>query len=332
MKKYAGIVISLLLPVVFLSAYADPTHLRLVRTIPLPGVKGRIDHMDIDTGRELLYVAALGSNSLEVIGLRKGDRVQRIRSLDEPQGVLVIPERKLLFITNGGDGTLRVYDSDSLAPVKTIQFSSDADNIRFDEASGQVYVGYGGGAIGVVDSKSLKRTGDIPLGGHPESFQLERNGQRIFVNVPSVGHITVLDKTRRSVVASWPVPGACNNFPMALDEDEKRLFIGCRHPAKIIVYDTGNGKQLSDFPIAGDADDIFFDPLRRRIYVSSGAGLLQVFEAKERDRLSLVENIVTRRGARTSLFVSKQGLIYVAVPPSQNRQAEICIFSPAPGT
>ncbi len=328
MKKQKKILISILLPFLLLSAYGgDSVPLRVVRTIPLPDVAGRIDHMDIDReGR--LFVAALGNNSMEVIDPAKGSRVGSIVGLNEPQGVLVVPEKKLLFITNGGDGTVRVYDTESLAPIKTIKFSSDADNIRYDRAGGQVYVGYGEG-LGIVDVRSLKRTGDVPLSGHPESFQFEKNGKRIFLNIPSAGEIAVVDKRRKSVLAHWPVPGNCKNFPMALDEAGKRLFVGCRNPEKMIVYDIETGKAVSEIKIAGDVDDIFFDGLRKRIYASCGAGFLQVFDVKE-DTYPLLTNIPTMHGARTSLFVPEQGLLYLAIPAEKKRQAEILIFSVPP--
>ncbi len=300
---------------------------RLIRTIPVPDIKGRIDHMASDPAGKRLFVAALGNNSVEVVDAGEEKNVKSIQGLKEPQGVLVIPEQNLLFVANGGDGVLNIYNADSLAPVKTIMFSGDADNIRYDRQAGRVYVVYGEGAIGIVDPKSLRQIGDIALPGHPESFQLETKGQRVFVNVPTAGKIVVLDRTKQSAIAEWPVEGSCSNFPMALDEKGKHLFVACRHPAKIIMFDADTGRQASAFPIAGDADDIYFDAVRKLLYVSCGAGVLQVFGQASDGAYSLAQEIPTGTRARTSLFNPKQSRLYVAVPRSGRKSAEIQVFS-----
>ncbi len=329
-KSMVSIVLITIVTVFFGAVYAVETdRLRLINTIALPDVKGRIDHMALDQATNRLFVAALGNDAVEVIDLGSGKSIHSIRRLKEPQGVLAIPEQHLLFIASGGDGTLKVFNEESLAPVKTVQFSADADNIRYDRQEGHLYVGYGEGAIGIVDAKNLEPVGDIPLPGHPESFQLEKRGGRMFVNVPSAGKIVVVDRAKKSTIAEWLVPGSCSNFPMALDEEGKRLLVGCRHPAKIIVYDTATGKQVSEFAIAGDADDIYTDSVRKRIYVSCGAGVLQIFEQTS-GTYAPVGNIQTGPGARTSFFGPEQSRLYVALPRSGNKSAEIRVFSPQP--
>jgi YVTN family beta-propeller protein len=321
---------SLLICLIILSPHTghgqQETVLRVVETIALPDVKGRIDHMALDPAGHRLFVAALGNNSVEVIDLSKRKSIKSIHGLKDPQGVLVVPEQNLLFVANGGDGVLRIYNAKSLDLVKAIRFSGDADNLRYDRQTGYVYVGYGEGAIGIVDSKSFRRIGDIVLPGHPESFQLETKRQRLFVNVPSAGKIIIIDRTNKGIIADWPVEGFCSNFPMALDEGGKRLFIGCRNPAKIILYDTDTGKQVSEFPIAGDADDLYFDAVRKRIYVSCGSGVLQIFEQGASDFYQSLAAIPAGAGARTSLFAPEQARLYVAVPRSGRKPAEIMVF------
>ncbi len=230
-------------------------------------------------------------------------------------------------MANGGDGVLNIYNAESLVPIKAIRLSGDADNIRYDRQTGRVYVGYGEGAIGIVDAKSFRQIGDITLPGHPESFQLETKGQRIFVNVPTTGKIVVLDRTKQSAIAEWPVVGSCSNFPMALDEEGKHLFVACRHPAKMIVIDTDTGRQVSAFPIAGDADDLYFDAVRKLVYVSCGAGVLQVFRQAPDGAYSLSQEIPTGIRARTSLFSPEQSRLYVAIPRDGRKSAEVQVFS-----
>src|SRR5690349_10223528 len=225
----------LAIAIVVSSHAAEP--LKLVRTIPLPGVEGRIDHLAVDILRHRLFVAALGNNTVEVVDLNAGQRVQTIKGLHEPQGVLSVSSPNRTYVANGEDGKLSIFHGTSLTPSRTIDFSGDADNIRYDADAMEVYIGYGSGALGIVDAATARRVGDIPLDGHPESFQLEKSGTRIFVNVPTAGHIAVVDRRARAVTLKWPLPGHQQNFPMALDENEHRLFVGCRKPAHVGVLD-----------------------------------------------------------------------------------------------
>ncbi len=335
MQSHKGSAVSLLLILIiaFLSGIvaAEGTGaVRLISTIPVPGVKGRIDHMAFDPTGNRLFVAALGNDSVEVIDLKEGKRVKSIHGLRAPQDVLVVPEQHLLFVANGGDGMLSIFNDASFVLLKTIRFPSDADNLRYEGLSGRVYVGYGNGGIGVVDARNLERAGDVALPGHPESFQIETRGARIFVNVPSAGKIVVIDKDRKAAIAEWPVPGSCSNFPMALDENGNHLFIGCRHPARVLVLDTGSGKQVAEFPIADDADDIYFDSVRQRIYVSCGAGVLQIFQQTAAGSFTSKETIPTGPGARTSLFVPEHSRFYVAAPLTGQKPAVIQLFSVQP--
>jgi hypothetical protein len=324
------VVLALLIQPPLTGQCQDTAPLRLVQTIPLPHVEGRLDHMAIDLKGRRLFVAALGNNTLEVIDLPSGKRVRSVGALAEPQGLLYIPELNLVFVTNGGDGSLRIFDGQTLALVDTVKFSDDADNIRYDETKKEIYLGYGRGALAIVDAKSKKRIADIALSGHPESFQLEESGARVFANVPSANHVAVVDRSKRAVIATWPLDGARANFPMAFDEPGKRLFVGCRKPARVLVYNTASGKIVAGLDIGRDVDDIFFDSASRRLYASSGEGFLHVFQQADSDRYRTVGKIPTATGARTCLFVPKQGRLYLAVPRSRERQAEIRVYTVKP--
>ena len=247
----------------------DGTPLRLERTILLPNVQGRIDHLAVDLaeGTPICALTSLGnvSNALGVIDLRIGKRIRSITGLSEPQGVIYLPEFQRLLVTNGGDGSCKVFDGNSLGLLDTVKFSGDADNIRYEPQTKQVYVGYGPGVLGSFDAKSGKRLWDVQLAGHPESFQLEATGPRIFVNVRPANQVAVIDTKRRQVTAIWPLEDAKENFPMALDEANHRLFIGCRNPAKIIIYDTETGQTVGRLDIAGDIDDVFYDLKAKRL-------------------------------------------------------------------
>jgi DNA-binding beta-propeller fold protein YncE len=303
--------------------------LKFVQAIPLERVEGRIDHLAVDVKGRRLFVAALGNNTVEVIDLDGGKRVRSITGLKEPQGVGFIPDSNRLFVANAKGGACDIFDGASFKVIKTVKFSDDADNVRYDAAARRVYVGYGDGALGVLDAASGERVGDIKLDGHPESFQLEPSGARIFVNIPTARKITVVDRAKAAVVASWPVE-ARDNFPMALDAEHRRLFVATRKPAKLVVFDIESGRAVAVLDAPGDADDVFYDAAKRRVYISGGDGAIGVFRQSDGDRYEAIAKIGTAAGARTSLFVADLGRLYVAVPHRGAQRAEIRVYEAQP--
>lgn len=304
--------------------------LKLVQQIPLPQVKGRIDHMAIDLKGRRLFVAALGNDTVEVVDLQAGKRVHTIAGLAEPQAVLYLADSNQLYITNGRTGECRVLDGASFQTKSTISFADDADNIRYDPAAHRVYVGYGSGAIGVVDGVSGKRAGDIKLSGHPESFQIEKDSGTIFVNVPSARQIAVLDTAALKVRAVWPLKAVQDNFPMALDDANHRLFVGTRKPTRLLVFDAQSGGLVQEVGIDGTTDDVFYDAARKRIYVACGTGFLDVIEQKDASNYVPSERISTAPGGRTCLLVPESGVLYLAVPVQKDRDAAIYIYDVNP--
>lgn len=304
----------------------EPALMRLTQTIALPGVEGRIDHLSIDEAGQRLFAAAIGNNTVEIIDLKAGKRAHSLTGLSEPQGVAYVPESDKLFVSNGGDGSLKVFDGHTLEQVAKLDFKDDADNLRYDAPTGRVFVGSGNGAIGIVDARALKRVGEINLPGHPEAFELEKNGERIFVNVPTTRKIEVVDGKRNAVVGNWPVNDAQANFPMAIDENHHRLFVGCRKPAELIVFDTQSGKGIGRWAIDGDADDIFYGASRKEVYVVCGAGFIDIFRQMDADHYNSIGKIPTATGARTGLFVPNENRFYLAVPHRGKEPAEIRVY------
>lgn len=304
--------------------------LRLVQTIPLPDVDGRIDHMAVDLKGQRLFVAALGNNTVEVLDLRAGKRVHSITGLREPQGVGFVPEFNKLFIANAKNGACDVFDASSFKRIKSIKLSDDADNVRYDAAAHRVYVGYGSGGLAIIDAAAGDQLGDIKLEGHPESFQLEKSGTRAFVNIPTAQKIVVVDRDKRTTVASWPTGGTAANFPMAIDETHHRLFVGFRKPAKLVVFDTETGKIIASLDSAGDADDVFYDGSHGRVYVSGGEGFISIFQQIDADHYKPIMKIATASGARTSLFVPELNRLYLAVPHRGSQKAELRVYEAQP--
>jgi len=300
--------------------------LTLVGAIGLPNAEGRVDHLAVDEDTQRLYVAALGNNTVEVLDLKSNRHLKSLRGFREPQGIAVAADEKVVAVANGqGDGVTFIEPGD-FHPLASVRLGDDSDNVRYDPVAKRLFVGYGGGALAAIDPVGGKVLGEAKLSGHPESFQLERSGSRIFVNVPDSGQIAVVDRAAMKVIATWPVVGAKANFPMALDEPNHRLFVGCRRPAKVLVYDTTTGKESGSFDIVGDTDDLFYDGARRRLYVSGGEGFLDAFGEPATNHFTREAHVATAAGARTSLFVPRLARLYLAVPHRGTQKAEVRIY------
>ncbi len=298
-----------------------------VGAIPLPHVEGRIDHFSVDLKGHRLFMSALGNNTLEVIDVQSNRWLQSISGLHHPQGVLFVPATNRLFVANAEGGQVVIYEGESLKKLTAVDGLEDADNVRLDAAANQVYVGYGDGALAVLDARDGKRLGEIKLDGHPESFQLEKSGPRIFVNVPTAGHIAVIDRHRKQVIARWPLAGFGANFPMQLDEANHRLFVACRKPAVLLVIDTESGKIIAHPACPGDADDLWFDAAAKRLYVSGGEGFIGVIEQRGPDLYVPVVRMPSAPGARTSFFVPDLRELYLAVPHRASQGCEVRVYS-----
>jgi YVTN family beta-propeller protein len=298
-----------------------------VRTIPLDGIEGRIDHIGADAKAKRLFVAALGNDTVEVVDLATGKVTQQIKNLRAPQGVGFAPESNRLAVANDEDGSLRLYDGTLLRQTAAVNLKNDADNIRYDVGSRRFWVGYGEGGLAEIDPVSGRQLANVKLRGHPESFQLETKSNRIFVNVPSAGQVAVVDRKTATVVENFSLKEAAANFPMALDETNQRLFVGCRHPAKLLVLDMGPGKTVAALDIVGDTDDVFYDAIDRRIYISGGAGAITMINQTNANKYNVVERLTTAPGARTSFFVPETKTLYVAVPHRGHQRAELRAYT-----
>jgi DNA-binding beta-propeller fold protein YncE len=308
------------------AAAAEDVPLELVATIPLPGVKGRIDHLTVDLRGHRLFVAALGNDTVEVLDTQANRHLASLRGFGEPQGLLYLPEQDRLFVANGGAGRVDILDGTSFEVRRRIDGLPDADNLRFDAAANKVVVGYGKGALRALDPASGESAGEIALPEHPESFQLERGGSRVFVNVPRARQVAVLDRRSRAAIAAWEVPSARANFPMALDEAGRRLFVAARNPALMLVYDLDSGKAVAKKVIGEDADDLFYDAVRRRVYVVCGTGHVEVFRQETPDRYVAEGQAMTSPWARTGLFVPEEGRLYVAGAGVGRWPSQIFVF------
>lgn len=297
-----------------------------VQTIPMANVEGRIDHMAVDLAHKRFYVAALVNNTLEVLDLRAGKVSQTVTGLKEPQGVVFVPDTGTLYVTTGGDGKCLAFSGDPLTRTAEADAGADADNIRYDVSTRRLYVGYGSGALGIIDAPALKLAGSVKLEGHPESFQLEKSGPKIYVNVPTARQIAVIDRVKQTVLARWPIETAQSNFPMVLIEASHRILVATRKPAKLLALDTASGKVVAEMECAGDADDLFYDAAKKLIYVSCGEGVIDVFAERDADHYQEVGRVPTAAGARTALWVPELNQLFLAVPKRAGQEAAIRIY------
>jgi DNA-binding beta-propeller fold protein YncE len=299
----------------------------MVRTVQIPGVKGRIDHMDVNIKDKIVYMAALGNNTLEVIDLKEGKVIHSIKGLDEPQGVGYIPQTNEIFVANGGNGDCYFYNATTYEKTAALKLSSDADDVRYDSANETIYVGYGEGGIAVINARTHQQTGNIQLPAHPEGFQLDNAINRMLVNVPDKDLIAVIDLLQQRVIDQWKRNTPTANFPIALDTVRHYAFIGYRHPAKLVVLDDKTGNEISSSDIAGDIDDLYFDYQTKRIFISGGAGYINIFEQQSNNRLNKIANIPSRNGARTSLFIPQLKLFILAEREASNKPAQLAVFT-----
>ena len=312
-----------------LSAHAgDPPPLVPEATIALPHTSGRIDHLAIDLGRKRLFVAELGNDSVDVVDLDKQQVMHRLTGLREPQGVLYVPSADRLVVASAGDGTLRLFSADTFAVQGGIDLGNDADNVRLGPDQHDVLVGYGNGGLAVVDPTHGTVRMTIKLAAHPEGFQVTPEG-RAYVNVPDARGIDVADLNTGNTVATWTFPGVSGNFPMALGE-AGIVAVVFRAPARFVRIDRASGREISRSNTCGDADDVFFDPRRRRYYVSCGAGAADTFEVAS-GAVKALAPVATSSGARTSLFVPELDRLFVAVRAGLlGSDASIRVMRPVP--
>jgi hypothetical protein len=308
---------------------ADTSPLQLEAKIPLGDVRGRIDHTAVDLKRQRLFVAELGNDTVGIVDLPNLKLIHRIDGLKEPQGVGYEPSNDTLYVANARDGSVQLFDGSDYKATGRIELGSDADNIRIDAATHRVLIGYGSGALAVIDPSTRKKVGDISLKAHPESFQIDPGTSQIFVNVPDARGIAVVDHVSQKQTGKWLLANRGANFPMALDQIRHQVLVIFRTPAELGVLSMTGGKPIATVETCGDADDLFIDAKRARIYISCGTGFLDVLEAKDAT-YRRIAHIPTASGARTSLFVPEMDRLLVAVRASSGEPAAIWIFRPMP--
>ena len=313
----------------YTSALAADQPLILEAKIPLGEVAGRIDHLAFDPGRNRLYVAELGNDTVGIIDLHDRHVLRTVTGFHEPQGIAYEPSTDVVFVANGGNGIVQIFRGDDFTTLASIDLGDDADNVRIDPTARRVYVGYGDGALAVIDSLTRNRLTDIRLDAHPEGFQLDPAGTSIFVNVPDAGHVALVDRETTRQLATWKTGHLEANFPLAVDRNKGRVIAVFRQPARLQAYDMTSGRSLASADVCGDADDVFLDAKRRRVYVICGTGQVDTLAASG-DSFTRIGRLATSPGARTGLYIASLDRLIVAVRSAANEKTALWILRPVP--
>ncbi|MGH9357193.1 MAG: YncE family protein [Terriglobia bacterium] len=319
--------------------FSQQEPLRLIKSVPLPGVHGRFDHLAVDLQGNRLFLAARENKTIEVIDLASEKRLRSIGGIGTPHAEYYVPETHELLVSVGDEGVCKFLDGRTFKTIKNVKISVGADSIVYDPDAKRLYIVNGGkdinnykySLISVIDVMNRKDLGDIKVdGAELESMAVERSGARLFVNMKTLKEVGIIDRNTMRVVSTWPIPGAGVNTPMALDEGHHRLFVGCRVPAEVVVFNTDTGKVVARIPCVGNADDMSYDQARKRIYVTGEAGFISVIAQADPDHYHTTATIRTRVNARNSLFVPQLNRFFVEVPNDGPQEAELLIFQVEP--
>jgi DNA-binding beta-propeller fold protein YncE len=323
-------------PIFPLSAQKSP--LKLVQTIPMPSVQGRLDHFGLDLKGKRIFVAALGDNqnTVEVLDLGSGKRVSSIPGQSKPQGIFYSAEFDKVFVANGDDGTCKIFRSNDFKLIVSLPVGTDADHVGYDPTTKYLYVGIGdakSGALSVIDTRTNKHLWDIKTDARPGGIKIEQSGgPRIFVTLAGSTKLGVVDKTKREEITTIPATKAGGSVALALDEEHHRLFAGVRNPPLLVILDTESGRQISQLEGVAGIDDLWWDTGRQRVYASGGRGFdvgyVYVYQQKDADHYELASKVATAPGAGTSLWAPEFDQLYVAAPASDKQTAAVLVLEP----
>lgn len=336
MKRHFALFLPLLFGfVVSAQGQASPP-LKLLQKIPMPNVKGRLDHFGVDLRGRRLFVAALGDdqNTVEVIDLKSGMWVSSIPGQSKPQGLFYSPDFKKLFVANGTDGTCKIFAGDTFKLIESVPIGTDADHVGYDPATKYLYVGFGdakSGGLAIIDTRNNKHIADIKTDARSGGIKIEKARPQTYVTLTGATNLGVVDLKKREQVTVWPT-GVPSNVALALDEIDRRLFDGVRDPATLIVLDAESGKKVSQLEGVAGIDDLWYDSAHKRIYASGGrgfeVGFVYVYQQIDADHYELTGKVPTAPGAGTSFWSPELNRLYVAAPSNDKEEAAILVFQP----
>ena len=339
MNRMRACTLGLLLSLGITAKAGDGAPLKLVATIPLPGLKdGDFDHFAPDVDGHRLFLTGEENDKVEVLDTNTNKLIHTIDDVKAPHSMLFRKDLKKLFVVEGDASAVKIYDSDSFKPLGEVKVSIDADSLAYDAATSYLYVVNGGreahtpySLISVIDTNNAKKLRDIKIdSNHVEALVLEKSGPRLFMNITGKNAVGVMDRDKSTLTTTWPLPLADKlNVAMALDEPNHRLFVVTRTPGKLVVLDSDTGKVVADVSAVGMVDDAAYDAQHKRIYVA-GDQFIDVFEQKDSDHYSLLGRVPGSFRAKTAILVPELNRYYLAVPHHGDKEAEVRVYEVQP--
>jgi DNA-binding beta-propeller fold protein YncE len=339
MKRIRFVIAALVIGLGVSARGQDHMPLKLVATIPLPGLHdGDFDHFAPDVDGHRLFLTGEENEKVLVLDTSTNKLVHTMDSVKAPHAILFRKDLKKLFIVEGDASAVKVYDSDTYQVGSEIKVSIDADSIAYDPATHYLYVVNGGreahtpySLISVIDTNTAKKLRDIKIdSNHVEAIVLEKSGPRMFMNITGQSAVGVMHRDKSNLSATWPLPpGDKLNVAMGLDEANHRLFVVTRNPGKLIVLNSDNGKVITSLPAVAMVDDMSYDPQHKRLYLA-GDQFVDVFEQKDADHYALRARVPGSFRAKTAILVPELNRYYLAVPHHGTQEAEVRVYDIEP--
>ena len=307
--------------------------IKLIQTFELPvEVRGNFDHFGIDLKGGRLFATPEGYHAVVVFDLKTGKLVHKIDGIGKPHAVLYREDLNRIYVTDGDAGDLKIFDGTTYGLVSSVKLLEDADSIGYDPVTKYLYIDNGGGDVhqtysmlSVIDTTAGEKLADLKIEGETlEAMALEKSTSKMYVNNRARNQVSVVDREKRELVASWPVTQCKPNVAMALDEANHRLFVACRSGV-ISVLDTQTGKEVTSFPITKGVDDITYDPASKRVYAACD-GAIDIYEQSGHDSYRLLGNVSTGPMGRTARLVPELKRYFVAVPQHGTTSARVLVF------
>ena len=286
-----------------------------------------------------LFTTPQANKAVDVLDLKTGKVLHTIPGFGNPHSILYLADRNRLFVTDGGIGSLRIFDATTYREIKSIKLELDADGIGYDDKSGYLYVSNGGDAAGkeysfisIIDTAREEKIGDIRIEAPGlEAMLIDHANDRLYINLPESSRIAVVDLQKKSVIATWPLTMGKDNMAFAFDPEHRLLYVGCRDTdvrGSIVIVDTQTGKELKRLPIGGWVDSMFYDPATSRIYASSGVGEVFTYQRQPDGSYKGLEPVDTAVMAKTGLYSPELHRLFVSVPHLGGTVAKILVFKP----
>ena len=271
--------------------------------------------------------------------MKTGKHLQSVPGFDAPHQIVFVPQNNTILVTDGGvedgkEGYVRVISGQSYKIISSTKVLAAADSAGYDPETHLMYADTGGTEakmdytmISVIDTPSAKVVKDIKVdSGRVEAIRFEHQGTRMFANLRTKSQVGVFDKKDHKLLATWDIKDAKENVSMALDEADHRLFVVCRKPAKLIVFDTESGKEVASLPSVDRGDDMAYNKKTKQIYVSGGDGFIGVYAQKDPDHYEEVAKVPSGPAAKISIFIPELNRLYVAASAKGANSAKLLIY------